>query len=190
MIKVFPWVAASAVVLLCGAAVLGLIAQDEVSRVQHVALAVFTLLVLCGVHTGVFTYFTVTGKLIQQAVALGSLDTPAIMAEVKELKRRVTRCVATGIVVIVPVVATGAWAMGTPAGGPEASASPVTSPWHLVAGVPLIAVHVWVFMAYHQLIAGNAALLSRTMEAYMRTKEAKGSGREAESERGFELKSE
>ncbi len=173
MARVFAWVAVSEALLLCGAVALGLLAYDDVTRIQHVALAVFALLWVCLIHAGVFTYFTVTGKLIRQALALGASgwpvagargsDRPTTMTRVKAFKKRVTQLLGLSFATVVATVATGGWSLGSDTPGR----------WHFVAATPMVAVHLWVFFAYFNLITANARLLDETMEEYHRVRDAR-----------------
>ncbi|RJP37231.1 MAG: hypothetical protein C4547_05780 [Phycisphaerales bacterium] len=128
----------------------------------HVALAVFTLLAACLIQTVVFTYFTVTGKLIQQALALGKFDVPAGMAPVKRRKAWITRMVALSILPIVLAAGTGAWGI---AGVPQQR-------WHLAAGLLVTLVHVLAYPAYHRRIVENGRHLDDAMRAYQEQKAA------------------
>ncbi len=127
----------------------------------HVALAVFTLLLACLIHTVVFTYFTVTGKLIQQSLALGKFDIPTGMAPVKRRKAWVTRMLGASVAPIVLVVGTGAWGVeGVP-----------HQRWHFAAGLLVTIVHLLAYPVYYARIVENARHLDASMIAYRERKE-------------------
>lgn len=157
MTRIFAALALADIILMLVTAAIGWSAVDDHNTDRHVLLAVLTLLLSCFVQVVVFTYFTVTGKLVGQAVHLGGLPV-ATMDRVKALKRGVTRRLAAAIVVIVGVTATGAlrWSTGEWA-------------WlhHILAWV-LLAVFIVVLYQQLVLVMRNAALVDRTLTEYRR----------------------
>ena len=156
MPRVFAWIAIGSGLLLCGTAALGLLADGDTLKVQHVVLAVLSLLWICFIHAGVLTYSTVTGKLIQQALSLGKLEMAPTMALVKGFKKRVIQLIGLSVLANVVTIATGAWILEKTAQGR----------WHLMVALPTVAINVWVFFTYYSLIRQNSRLLAETMEEY------------------------
>jgi len=157
MTRIFAALAIANIILMLVTAVLGWSAADDHNTDRHVLLAVLTLPLSCFVQVVVFTYFTVTGKLVGQAVHLGGLPVAA-MDQVKTLKRGVTRRLAAAIVVIVCVTATGAlrWSTGA---------------WSwLHHGLAWLLLVVLIVVLYQQLllVMRNVALVDRTLKEYRR----------------------
>jgi len=149
MIRVFAGLAVANFLLLLASGGMGLW-RGLVDR--HVLLAVLTLVLSCFVQVVVFTYFTVTGKLIAQAVNLGKLEVDAIQ-QARRLKRRVTFWVGGVALASAALSASGAlhWR--------HASLGSL----HLVTALTVIAVHVLAFYREIQLIVENKTLIESTM---------------------------
>lgn len=164
MVRVFVWLAIGNLGVLVAVFVLG-ITSDAAAVERHIALAVFALLLSCLIQVVVFTYFTVTGKMIAQAVHLGGLGFEPVTLS-KERKRRITRLMAALIGAVVVLTATGAlhW-RGDHSG-----------PWHLATAMLAIGIHVYVYFGEFGLIAENAASLERTMSMYNAAKHAPQDG--------------
>ena len=147
--------------MLLGAAALGLVWPGDMAN-RHILLAVFALLLSCLIQVVVLTYLTVTGKVIIQAVHLGSLSAAPI-EEAKRLKRSVTRLLGLLVTVIVLVTGTGAryWRTGNSEGFLDGGL-------HAVAAGLAVAVHFYVFYRDLTLIAQNVAVVERTLAAYSR----------------------
>lgn len=154
MPRVFLSLACGHVVVLIGVAALGWFDPSS-EPARHIALAVFALLLSAFVQVLTFTYFTVTGKVIAQAVHLAKLDS-AHLAEVGFLKKSMTRCLACVVLALVVVVATGAryWSLRQ---------SPT---WHVAAAALTLLVHMAAYLHEYSLVVRNAELLSRTMTDY------------------------
>jgi hypothetical protein len=152
--RIFACLSVANVLLLVATGVFGLLAA-RLNVERHVLLAVFALVTSCLVQVIAFTYLTVTGKMIGQAVHLAGLD-PLILAETKRLKRSLTVCLPLVFIPMVVVAASGAslWRSGGNA-----------TAHYLAAGVAL-ATHLWVFWREYAVIVENAGLLHRTLEAY------------------------
>lgn len=154
MPKVFACLAAANLILLIASGAVGLFGA-QLGTDRHVLLAVLTLLFSCFVQVVTFTYLTVTGKMIGQAVHLARLDA-GIIAKVKEYKRAVTRSLAVVFMAVVFVTATGAagWRMGG------------ATLWHQLGAIVVLAAHVWVFVREYEVIHQNARLVEQTLTEY------------------------
>ncbi len=159
MRRIYGCLSAGNLLVLVGTAVLGLLAIGGTAD-RHILLALFALLLSCLIQVIVFTYFTVTGKMIGQAVHLGGLE-PAPIGEVRRLKRSATHLLAVLVAAIVVVTATGAEFRHTGAG----------SALHLGSACLLVLVHVFVFYRQYALIVENGAVLERTLLAYRKRRQ-------------------
>lgn len=155
MPRIFGWIAVTEALLFSATAAFGLLLRTPGGQRSHVALALFTALLAAFMHTLVFTYFSVVGKLVHQATALGKLDTTAFES-VRNIKRRNARLVLLAMLTIVGAVGTGAWRLsGTQ--GPR---------WHLLAAGGALLVNLLVFLRQHDLIARADAWLKAVMTEY------------------------
>lgn len=155
MPQIFAGLSISNLLLLLLTGAMGLYGDTVLSADRHVLLAVITLVLSCFVQVVVFTYFTVTGKIVSQAVHLGRLDADA-MKSVDVLKRSVTRCVGLVMAAIVVTTATGAvhWR---------------TEQWaklHLGCALALATITTLVLYRQFGLVLNNAALLNQTLDEY------------------------
>lgn len=155
MSQIFAGLSISNVLLLLLTGGLGLYGDAVLSADRHVLLAVITLLLGCFVQVVVFTYFTVTGKIVSQAVHLGRLDAGA-MESVGALKRSTTRCVGVVMAAIVVTTATGAvhWR---------------TEQWaklHLGCALTLAVITTLALYREFVLVLNNASLLDQTLDDY------------------------
>lgn len=166
MLKAFLGLASANTLLLFATAALGLFAES-VGETRHVALAIFTLLLSVLVQVLTFTYFTVTGKMIGQAVHIGGLGDECLQT-VKRLKMRVTRCLGVSVVSLVLVTGSGAdlWAGGQQASG-------VLGP-HVLWGFAATAVLVLSLFFEFGLIVENGRLFDRVMREYADRKKLGG----------------
>lgn len=172
MPRVFLSLAIANLICLLGAAGLGLgVAWGGSDR--HVLLAVFTAILSCLLQVLVFTYFTVAGKVVVQAVHLAGLDRSPI-DECKKLKRKITYALAGIFASLVLVIVTGAraWRAG------EFSVTHFAA-----AGITIIA-HVLIWTREYKLIVTQGRVMADTLERYNRWKaqrkaEAAGIGRVA-----------
>ncbi len=154
MARVFAALAVANVTLLIGTAILGLV-EAGAGADRHVLLAVLALLLSCFVQVGVFTYFTVTGKLIGQAVHIAKAELSAIH-ESKAIKRAATGMVGAVIGSLIPAIISGAIVWRTSG----------SLTWHFLAATLVVAVHVKVFVSEHALILRNADLIRRSLDEY------------------------
>jgi hypothetical protein len=122
---------------------------------RHVLLAVLALLFSCFVQVVTFTYLTVTGKMLGQAVHLAGLDA-TIFERLKTYKRGVTRCLAVVFGAVIFVTATGA--VGWRAGSATA--------WHDVAAGLALVVHAGVLWRQYEIVFLNSRLVERTLGEY------------------------
>lgn len=154
MPRIFACLAVANVLLIIASGTLGLFAPSFGTD-RHVLLAVLTLLFSCFVQVVTFTYLTVTGKMIGQAVHLARLDS-AITARVKSFKRSITRNLAAVFGTIVLVAATGAsgWRAGS------------ATTWHLMASIILFAAHLWIFVREFEVVILNSNLVEQTLRTY------------------------
>ena len=129
---------------------------------RHVLMSVLALLFGCFVQVVVFTYLTVTGKMIGQAVHLGGLDS-SFLQDTKKHKRVVTRCLAAVFLSILLLTATGAaaWRLGQ------------ATVWHDVAVGFLLIVHMLVFTREYEIVYLNAKLMTSVLQDYEKARQAK-----------------
>jgi hypothetical protein len=125
------------------------------ARDRHILLGVFSLLLSCFIQVLVFTYFTVTGKVIVQAVHLARLD-PDILSRAKEIKRSFTHCLAIIVAAVVLLSATGgaAWR------------SERALAVHVPVAILAVLIHAWLYRKQHGLVRCNDQLLAATLRAY------------------------
>ena len=162
MPRVFACLAFANLLLLTASGAVGIFApQWGVDR--HVLLAVMSLLFSCFVQVATFTYLTVTGKVVGQAVHLAGLDR-SIHETVKTYKRGVTRCLAAVFGAVVLVTATGA--AGWRTGG--------ATVWHDIAVGLVLVVHLGVFWREYEIVFLNSRLVARTLEAYEKARSCDG----------------
>ena len=88
MPRVFLSLCAANLICFIGAATAGIFIS-HFGQDRHILLAVFGLLLSCAIQVLAFTYFTVSGKVIVQAVHLGGLE-PHPLMRVKAFKRSMT----------------------------------------------------------------------------------------------------
>ena len=160
MLRVFAFLAVGQFVAFTITAVVAVVDGHE-SPDRHVTLGVFSLLLSCFTQVIIFTYLTVTEKIITQAVHLGHLEfTP--LADMKRMKRTVTRLLAVAVASIVGVTISGAlkWRSVEP------------SMIHLIAVGVVVTVHCVVFYCEYGLIVRSGAVLERTMRTYTDQKKA------------------
>ena len=160
MPRVFTGLAIANLILFAGTAGLGLVGGPAARPDRHILLAVVSLLITCFVQVVVFTYFTVTGKLIVQALQLGHSDL-APLHTAKKSKRSVTRWLGAVGLAVVLVTATG----GTHWRSQDAGAI------HMAAAAWLVFITTLALAAQFRLVAQNAAMLKLTMEAYVRQRD-------------------
>ena len=134
---IFLILAASDIVLLSVTAVLGLMVHGETHYFQHFLLGLLSALYTCLFHVIVFTGFVVSGRIVREAHAAGSLDAATARA-VGAAKSRVLRYAMLAIV----------WTLATAALGAivteprTAAAWGISSHWHLVAGLGMLPVNL------------------------------------------------
>ncbi len=147
---------ASGVLLVLGAAFcVGLFVDGPGRFVQHFALGLLGCLLATLVHVVVFTYFTVTGKAIRQAVALADLQ-PSALREVRSHKKVIGGCVVIGFLPLVLTVALGAQALRDPA----------AANLHTAAAAFAIAGNAIAMFVQLRRIGRNDVLLSQVMAQY------------------------
>lgn len=161
MPRIFVCLAIGNLIVLVATGVLGLLHLEDFS--YHIVLAVFTLLVTCVVQVLAFTYFTVSGKVIAQAVHLAKLDvTP--LTRMARRKRRNTHALAAVIVAVVLVTASGAsyWRGGVPVY------------WHEAGAALIVMVVALSFVRQYTLVVENNEDLERVMAEYSSRRGADG----------------
>lgn len=156
---VFVCAGASNLVVLLAVAGVGLVAEEDAIEL-HILLAVFTLIVSCFVQTAVFTYLTVTGKAIHQAVALAKLG-EGPLDEVSRIKRPMPALIATVMIPSVGAVITGALTF-------RADESLVIHP---ILATLVILTHSFALYREFDLVARTGELMQRSMAAYSESKE-------------------
>ena len=159
MPRIFACVVTGQLIVLLAAAAFGLFKWDPTVG-RHVILAVFALILCCLIQVVAFTYLTITGKMIVQAVHLGGLSTDSLQ-RAAAIKRSMTRAVGAAVLGIVIVTSTGAyhWRAGS------------SLPYHLPAACLAIAGQVGSAIFQYTLIARNAALVRSVLADYSRQKE-------------------
>jgi len=163
MDRAFLGLAFGTLLVLLGAVLVGLKVVDQQWLVPHLGLALFGSVLTALVHVATFTYFTVTGKAVRQAVALAHLD-EGLLGEVQRFKRGVTRCLAGGMLPLIATVALGAVVLRNPA----------HHDYHLLVALVTLGANVAAFSAEFQLIRQNQALVERVMSEYRRKGPAAG----------------
>ncbi len=156
MPRIFASLAIGQVLVLFGTASVGLLTLGR-GPDPHIVLAVFAIILSCLIQVIAFTYLTVTGKMVVQAVHLAGFS-PSPIQEAKKLKRTLIHHLALLVVALVVVTATGASSWRAGAG----------SVWHWGAAPAVIGVHAFVLHREYAVIVANASLLARTLSAYGR----------------------
>jgi len=161
MPRIFACLAIGQGIVLIGTGIVGFLSLD-VRADRHILLAVFSLLLSCLIQVVGFTYLTVTGKTMVQAVHFGGLDAAPLL-EAKRLKRSFTRLLALLIGSIVVVTASGAnlWRVG---GGRGV---------HWVAALVVVSIHAFVLTRQYRLLVRNAGVVNRTLDEYSRRRAAR-----------------
>ncbi len=150
MPRIVVCMAFAILLVLFATAALGVWAPVE----RHVVLAVFSLVVSSLSQVAVFTYFTITGKLIAQALHLGGLDMEPLK-DVRSMKRSATRMLALIVATVVFATASGASRWRLPSTGV-----------HALAALLLILVHAIVYFREYNLVWRNARLVDRVLKQY------------------------
>lgn len=156
MPRIFAGLAVSQLLVTLGAAGLGL-AHFDAEPDRHILLAVFAIVLSCFIQVVTFTYLTVTGKMIVQAVHLGGMALDPVR-EVKRLKRSLTHTL--GLLL-------AAWVLSAATGGHLWRVEGTTI-YHMGAAGVIVAAHLLVYYRQFKLILQNAALVDRTLAAYRR----------------------
>jgi len=167
MTRVFTCLAVSNLIVFFGVAALGVLQLDDTPD-RHVLLAVFALMVSTLVQVITFTYFTVTGKMMAQAMHLGHMGLTR-MGEVKNLKRSMTGCLAGIFASVLLGTATGAmhWREQLP------------TRMHLVAAMVVLACHVLLLTREYILVIRNGKVYDEVMRDYAVIKEAQTASAES-----------
>ncbi len=163
MKRVFTALAASELILLVLTGTVGLLHVDPQAD-RHVLLAVLTLLLSCFVQVVVFTYFSVLGKTVAQALHLAKLPLDPL-EEIKRLKRSTLWAVAMVMGVNLALVISGAryWRLHHPGS------------LHLLWASVAFVVHVAAYLWQYRLVTGGSQLAERALDAYTkRRKEVAG----------------
>ncbi len=155
MVRIFPSLAISALMVLSGTAVLGLMVDDRHLYAEHFSLSLFGVIITLLIHVVVFTYFTVTGKMIGQAVMIGHLDREPLQ-RVRRYKLRITRCLVLSFATIVVVVAFGALA----------DRDRAWHLWHLVSAAVMLCVNAGAFYVEYGLMVLNGRMTTAVIEEY------------------------
>jgi len=155
MSRVFPALVFSDILLLCAAAALGFLVDGDKLYPQHFGLAIFTIVLTILIHVVVFTYFSVTGRMMSQAVFIGKLDrTP--LDRIKLHKWQAGRRVGMAVLSIVVVSAFGALSAREGSG----------HNWHLVAAFLVVAVNTWAFYGEYDLVVRQSELMTQVLSDY------------------------
>jgi hypothetical protein len=159
MPRVFACLAIANVLLLLASGTVGIFAPRWGAD-RHVLLSVLSLLFSSFVQIVAFTYLTVTGKMVGQAVHLARLDV-AILSNAKTYKRGVTRGLAIVFGAVIFVTATGAagWRMGS------------ATMWHQVSAGLVLVVHAVVFWKQYEIIFLNSRLVEKTLAEHEKARQ-------------------
>jgi len=154
MRRVFLCFAAAQLLLFVGTGVVG-VARLESPPERHMLLGIFTLLLSCFIQVMVFTYFTVTGKMLGQALHLMKTDIHPLL-ESKRIKRGVTRLLAATVLSLLAVTITGAiqWRSNR------------FAEIHWTAVVVALAVHAGAYYVQYSSIVLNSRLLGEILDRY------------------------
>lgn len=154
MPRIFASLAVANLLLFLGAAALAYLDPAPLPD-RHVLLAVLSLLLTCLVQVLAFTYLTVTGKVLTQAVYFRRLGTTAVEAA-KSIKKRFARCLGLVALLMVLTTATGAaaWRDGN------------STSFHLPSLLVFAAGWLLVQVREFGLIVENSRLLERTLAEY------------------------
>jgi len=155
MLRLFGCLVFGNLLLSLAAAAVGLLGEGSPNADRHVLLGVGAVLWTCFNQVVVFTYFTVTGKVLAQAVHLAKLD-PIPLARAGAAKRVVTRWLAVVVVAAIPVVVLGAirWRQRDP------------MHLHAVTAMLMTALNLWVCVRQSRYIHENARLCETVLKAY------------------------
>lgn len=175
MPRIFACLAIANLLVVSGAAVFG-VAADRVSADRHVLLAVFSLLISCAIQVLVFTYLTVTGKMVSQALHVAHLDLGPLQ-DVRRLKRKTTLHMALLVVGVVFVAATGGAKWG---GGPS-------NVLHFSAAGVLLLLHPMILFLEYGTVVRNAALVAGALDSYSRWRQRIDAGASAMKSEGAKL---
>ncbi|MEK6799839.1 MAG: hypothetical protein AABZ12_12810 [Planctomycetota bacterium] len=154
MARVFLGLVSANAILIIGAALLGTF-RDKLGVDRHVVLAVLALMLSCLTQGLVFTYFSVSGKIVSQAVHLGNLSNDSLDRSVR-LKRSFTHAMAIPFAAIVAVAASGGAVWRT---GRHADVH-----W-VIASIASLA-HLPIWVRQFRLIAAHASLVAGVLGAY------------------------
>jgi len=159
MARIFASFAIADLVLLVLTALLGLLAPEGRPD-RHVLMAVIALLVSCLTQVLAFTYLTVSGKVLAQAVHFGALP-DASLQQTKRLKQAFARCLGLLVVSLVPVIATGAsaWRGGR-------------VEFHWLAVTITFALHGVALVRQYRLIATNEVVVGGVLQEYEQIRRA------------------
>ena len=160
MPRIFAGLAVSQLLVTLGAGGLGL-AGFEAGPDRHILLAVLAILLSCFIQVLAFTYLTVTGKMIAQAVHLGDMPLDLVMTA-KRFKRSFTH--QLGLLL-------AAWVVSAATGGHLWRVSG-SAFYHSGAAVLFVAAHLYVYYRQFDLILRNVVLVDRTLADYRRKKDA------------------
>jgi len=160
MRQVFIGLSASNILLLLGTLLLGLLPERFGGADRHVLLAVLTCMLTCLVQVVVFTFLSVSGRLISQAIHLGALA-PTPIDTLRALKRRTGRCLGVMVLLLVFAVATGA-----------AHSRSGAYAWpHFLLACLFLAAHFPALLLEWQVIGRTGRIVDATMAAYRLARE-------------------
>ncbi len=155
MDRIFLGLTVGAALVLMAAGVVGLMVAGDERLIAHFALALFGAMLAALIHVVTYTYFTVTGKAVHQAVALGRLDEDA-RARTRHHKRVVSWCLVGGMLPLVVTVALGAHVIH--------ARSDAT--YHLVAGAVALIANLGAWAIEFRHIRDNQGLVNEVMGQY------------------------
>lgn len=154
MARTFTYLAIGNFLVLIATGAAGLL-HDFVGTQRHIVLAVFTLLVSCLVQVLAMTYFSVTGRVVSQAVHLAGLDS-APLRTMQRCKRVVTHRIFLLLGAVVLVTASGAarWRSSEP------------GELHLICAGAILLVHWVVLSGQYRAIAIAEDVSRRALTEY------------------------
>lgn len=159
MARVYACMSMALGMLLIGSAVLG-IADPRPTPDRHLILAILTLLFGCLLQVVTFTYFSVTAKMMAQALHLMKADLAPLL-EAKQHRKSATSLLALTIFSLLGITVTGAVHWRTSS----------LREFHWLAAIGVMIVHGWVSFVQYGLINRNSVVLARTLQDYAESTE-------------------
>jgi hypothetical protein len=140
MKSIFTGLFIADLIILPAAATLGWLSEDGRWFAYHFAMGLFGVLYTVFMHSAVYLYFIVSGKMVAQAVHAASLD-PGYSESSRRLKKRTLRIAMLGILAVGATAGLGAWVASAAAQTDQPrSVDPVTL--HMICAMVAIATQI------------------------------------------------